>query len=134
LYETALITVLWNKLLQHISATSKSLQNPELCLSSGIRLLQSLKDFVTEVRDDFGSTENEASLLVGGNWNYQDEHRRIKKSKTMFDETSENAVVLRGRDNFIVNVLNTICDKLSVELNGRIKAYESVNSRFALFF
>jgi hypothetical protein len=51
----------------------------------------------------------------------------------MFDETSENAVVLRRRDNFIVNVLNTICDKLSVELNGRIKAYESVYSRFALF-
>jgi hypothetical protein len=79
LYETALITVLWNKLLQRINATSKSLQNPELCLSSGIRLLESLKDFVTEVRDDFGSNENEASLLDAGNCNYQDEHRLIKK-------------------------------------------------------
>jgi hypothetical protein len=33
-------------------------------LSSGIRLLESLQDFVTEVRDDFGSIEYEVSLSV----------------------------------------------------------------------
>lgn len=137
LYETALMTVMWNKLLQRINATSKSLQNPEICLSTSVNLLESLKSFIrTEIRDGFSFTliEEEAETLVDGNCIYQDEQRRTKKRKSFYDESVENDVVFTGRENFIVNTVNIICDTLIMEIDSRMKACRAINSRFGLFF
>ena len=139
-YEIALMTVLWNMLLQRIDATSKSLQDQKLCLSKAAELLNSLTLFFKNVRENFAKIETEAKFLLGiendHNIAYEDKQtqRRQTKRTLFFDETADNDVILKGREKFIVGTLNVVCDRLVVELGNRLKAYEDINSRFGLFF
>ncbi|XP_031335363.1 zinc finger MYM-type protein 1-like [Photinus pyralis] len=135
LYEIAIMTVLWNKLLQRMNATSKSFQNPEFCLSTTVNLLTSLKSFISsEIRNGFDILETDAARFVEENCIYQDEEKRSRKPKLPFDESAENNTILSGRENFIVNTVNIICDTLMGEIDNRIKAYTEINNRFGLFF
>ena len=85
LYETALMTVIWDTILQRMNATSKSLQNSNLHPEAGVNLLESLKLFISnEVRNDFTRTEERAALLINQDLKdckYQDEVRRKMKRK-----------------------------------------------------
>ena len=65
LFETALMIVLWDTILQRMNATSKSLQNSNLYLDAGVNLLESLKLFINnEVRNNFTRIEERAALLI----------------------------------------------------------------------
>ena len=138
LFETALMTVLWDTILQRMNATSKSLQNSNLYLDAGVNLLESLKLFINnEVRNDFTRIEERAALLINEDLKdckYQDEVSRKKKRKPFSDESNEAEVILTGRDNFIVNTVNAISDKLITELDHRIEAYKGIHDLFSLFF
>lgn len=87
-YETALLTVLWDKLLQRINSTSKSLQNMQYNLLLGTNLLRSLSEFIMDVRNKFDEIENDANLLTE-NRNYKrrlelkEENCNLKKQLTM---------------------------------------------------
>ena len=121
-----------------MNASSKSLQTPELCLSASVKLFESLKTFVTEeIRDDrsFCKIEADAArVLDNENCIYRDEQSRKKKRTVFFDENVENEIVVNGRENFIINTVNVICDKLIFELDNRLKSYKEINSLFGLFF
>lgn len=134
-YDTALMTVLWNTVLQRMNATSKSLQKSDLCLTTAVALLQSLATFIQDVRNDFQKIEDEASpLITSAELSYHDEGRRHKKRKVFFDETPDNEVVLSGKQKFVVNTMNVVCDRLIAELNKRMDAYKVINTRFGIFF
>ncbi|GBN09095.1 hypothetical protein AVEN_61178-1 [Araneus ventricosus] len=51
--ETALLTVIWDKLLQRINSVSKYLQDTQANLLKGSSLLKSLIEFINEVRKNF---------------------------------------------------------------------------------
>ncbi|GBL90280.1 hypothetical protein AVEN_130380-1 [Araneus ventricosus] len=63
-YETALLTVIWDKLLQRINSVSKYLQDTQANLLKGSSLLKSLTEFINEVRKNFQDIEAEANLMT----------------------------------------------------------------------
>ncbi|KAF2893827.1 hypothetical protein ILUMI_12346 [Ignelater luminosus] len=64
-FEFCLMTVLWNKVLNRINATSKSLQEITDNLNIVCTLYESLIGFVQELRNDFDSIEEQAKEICG---------------------------------------------------------------------
>jgi len=58
-YETVLMTIIWDKILKLINATSKS---TECTLFKGSILLQSLENFIKQFRNEFCSVKKK--LLI----------------------------------------------------------------------
>lgn len=74
-YETAVMTVLWNKILQRINATSKSLQSIDCTVVKGASLLKSLEIFMNEnIRHNFNEIESEVKELT--NKTFEDNRKR----------------------------------------------------------
>lgn len=133
-YENVLLLNLWNKLLQRIQSTSKSLQNSSLCLNTCVTLLHSLKSFVLEVRNSFTEIERESSLMMEEkDIVYKQNIRRKVKKKIFHDEIRSNETCLNGRQKFITSTYNVICDKLCAEIDKRIESYIQINEMFGLF-
>ena len=134
-YETALMTVIWNTILQRINATSKSLQSVECELLKGSILLRSLENFIEHFREEFGKVEKEATELSGLSFDEEDgQARRPEKRKMFFDESKEVGHEFARRENFIVNSFYVICDSTKAELSRRTQTYEAVIEHFRVFF
>ena len=95
-YETALLLILWNKLLQRINATNKTLQKQDCNLQIGVSNLKSLFEFILAVRNstdnEFENMEIGASLLAG-NTDYKSSKGRKKNRKLQFDENRNNNLI-----------------------------------------
>lgn len=132
--ETAILTVLWDKILQRINATSKSLQDPDMELLTANKLLQSLGDFILDIRNSFDALNAEANLLTDET-QFKDGKKRKKKRKKMCDEDlqCDDDNILHEKKNFIVNTLNVICDKLIMEIKERTKSYLEILDIFDIF-
>jgi hypothetical protein len=134
-YEIVLMTVIWNKILQRINATHKSLQSKDCDLMKGSILLKSLEAFINNFRQDFEKVEKEATDLSGVSFNVEeDESRRRKKRKIFFDENKELGYDFTTKQSFIVNSFYVICDNLKSELSLRGKTYEMIVKPFRIFF
>jgi hypothetical protein len=129
-YETALLTTLWDKLLQRINYTNKSLQNMQHNLLLGTSLIKSLSDFFQYIRNDFDEIEKDAQLLTE-NHEYKDTRR--KKRKLAFGEKSDE-INLGKKENFVINIHNYICDSLISEVLTRSSMNNSLLKDFQLFF
>ncbi|KAB0805389.1 hypothetical protein PPYR_02359 [Photinus pyralis] len=128
LYETALMTVLWDKLLQRINSVSLSLQTTQSNLLLAVKLLNSLSDYIAVGRTNFDEIENSANILTNSR-NYKEV--RQKKRKLQFDESR---VQLTGKQAFVVNTYNVICDTLIGEISRRSEVYKEVVKDFQIFF
>lgn len=133
-FEFALMTVTWNKLLERINATSKSLQEINTNLTVACELYKSLICFVTNLREQFGQIEEDAKNLQPANTLYRDETIRIRKRKKYFEESSSDEICLVGREKFKICTFLVICDKLIMELKKRQESYNCVNDMFNIFF
>lgn len=125
-YETAVVTILWNRLLERLNKTSKCLQKEDGNMKMAVQLLESLKNYVLDVREDFSAMESEAqSLLTLLTEKFQckeDEIKRLKRRKKFDDETpssTDNEVILQGRDKVRVEIFNEVCDRIVSELKNR---------------
>lgn len=133
-FETCLITVIWDKLLQRINTTSKSLQAPSLDMNLGITLLKSLRIYIQNVRNhDFEKLVEEAKQLTSCH-NFRDEINRPKKRKSFIDESTSNEVALTGLESFKINVFYIICDNLLIDLDRRLVSYNQIYDNFKCFF
>uniref|UniRef100_A0A8D9FE38 Uncharacterized protein n=1 Tax=Cacopsylla melanoneura TaxID=428564 RepID=A0A8D9FE38_9HEMI len=81
--ETSFMLVLWNKLLQRINLTSVSLQKANLDLNTACSLVQSLADFIMDMRSDteFLNLEKLAKELNESETYYSETHRVPKRSR-----------------------------------------------------
>lgn len=105
-YETALMTVIWNTILQRINATSKSLQSVECKLFKGSILLKSLENFINNFREEYEKVEKEATDLSGLSFSAEDEQtRRRRKRNVFFDENKEvgHEFTITIREDFKIN-------------------------------
>lgn len=132
-YETALLTILWYKLLTRLNCISKALQDPKINLLNGGNLLNSLKQFVTDIRDNFTEIEDEAKTLTN-ECLFNDEKSRVKTRKLQTDESSSNEVNLKGSQKFITQTVYVICDRLISELDRRGQIYREILENFKIFF
>ncbi|XP_043484549.1 zinc finger MYM-type protein 1-like [Leptopilina heterotoma] len=135
IFETFFLTIVWDKLLERINATSKALENPNLNLTYGVQLLESLLLFIEEMRSTFDKIENETKILLDiEEVQYQNEKKRTRKRKAFFDEIRQNETLLTGRENFKINVFYVMCDGLTAELRRRLSSYSEVIKCFNCFF
>lgn len=51
----------------------------------------------------------------------------------MCDEMRDNEVILAGKEMFIINTFNVVCDKLIAEINRRTKVYANILDIFKTF-
>lgn len=131
-FENAVLTVLWNRLLQQMNRVSKSLQAKDLDLLNAVKLFNSLQAFIKEVRNDYSSIESDALLLIEGIpdvssiYNAQTGRQPPRKRRLNDEET----IMVDTQKSFVNNTINIICDMLIVELEGRKTAIESILNNF----
>ena len=160
LLENAILTVMWDRLLQRINATSKALQSPNVTLGTVVQLYESLAAFVQEVRNSF---DNVDVFLLTQERNYKADGRRKTKPKSFFGDaatpTSSGAAgalsltlsggqssgtsgrtsqqsdeSMDGRKAFKIETYCVICDCIIAELKRRGERYKEINERFGVFF
>lgn len=122
-YEIAFMTVLWDRILQRMNNVSKTLQKEEGNMKMAVDLLQSLKQFISDIREDYSGIDIEAKNLSTSVENPGDDksskRQRKRKRFAFADESTDTEIQLQGKDKIRVEILNTICDKLVAELGKR---------------
>ncbi len=83
--ETAFMAQFWNTILERFHATSVCLQKSDMDLLTAVRLLESLREFVSAQRELFEHFERSALSVPGVCQSYKHEVNRIKKRKTFAD-------------------------------------------------
>ncbi|XP_072366900.1 zinc finger MYM-type protein 1-like [Scyliorhinus torazame] len=131
--EYAILTVVWEEVLERFNKISKKLQTPGCDVSEGYLLLSSLLSFVKELRensaDRIAHCESEAKGLCEDiTSSYSDASKRIVTRK-LSDGTSGIAS-LKGADKFRIEVLYQLYDCLIIQLRKRIDPYEQIAKRF----
>ena len=58
--DTVFMAVFWNIILERFNRVSMALQSAEIELGTAVKLLQSLQDFVSEIRGNFDAIEMRA--------------------------------------------------------------------------
>ena len=64
--ETAILYVLWHKILQRFHSTSKSLQRADMSLGIWILLYIGIESFCQHLRDEFDTIEKDGLKLTTG--------------------------------------------------------------------
>ncbi|XP_013791046.1 uncharacterized protein LOC106474896, partial [Limulus polyphemus] len=119
--------------LERLPKTSLNLQNPEIDLNEGVRLLQSLEAYISDLRtnDSFEDFEQEG-IAKAGTSVYKEETQRKRKVSTRITryDGEAHATDFSPRQSFKINVYLPILDKLPAELKKHTEAYRSVSNRF----
>ncbi|KAJ3650203.1 hypothetical protein Zmor_021904 [Zophobas morio] len=130
--EIAILTVVWEELLERINKVSKKLQEPGLDLCEGLALITSLEIFIKSLRDKSNEKLINYELRAKGfsskvEENYSNAKNRIKiyKYSDGITETSP----LQSREKFLVEVLNRLLDTLITELTRRKDVYNEFGKK-----
>lgn len=128
-FEFALMTVIWDSILQRMNNASKTIQSENCKMSTIVPLYNSLIKFVQHVRNHFDDWENQAETLIGNRSYTESRPKKVTKSR-MLDETSSKNVELSCREKFLFQTHYVICDSLISALEKRKCAYVSLESIF----
>ncbi|KAL5508874.1 hypothetical protein EMCRGX_G004136 [Ephydatia muelleri] len=90
--DTIFMAVFWNIILKRFNRVSMALQNAEIELGTAVKLLQSLQDFVSELRGNFDAIEMRAKQK-DPSAKYKDAEKRIRKPKTQFGDESNGLLL-----------------------------------------
>ena len=129
--EIALLTVIWNALLERFNRTNKTLQSSTVDLGTVVMLYDSLIEFLHKLRDtvvfdDFESAAKELS----SNEEYREERQRSRRRVKMFDKSESSESVQSPGEKFRITVYYVIIDSLSAELQRRRSAYSNISEKF----
>uniref|UniRef100_A0A8P4KM64 Zinc finger MYM-type protein 1 n=1 Tax=Dicentrarchus labrax TaxID=13489 RepID=A0A8P4KM64_DICLA len=129
--EIALMSNMWNAILQRFQGVSIALQAVELDLCNAVDLVRSLREYVAGLRDEFDSFETAARIMspIVSN-EYKADTQRKKKRKRQADESSEPECELSGRKRFCTSVYICMIDRLVSELDRRYQSYKDVCENF----
>ena len=92
--ETAILRVLWHKILQRFHSTSKSLQRPDL--GSCVARYNGIEIFCQHLRNEFDTIKKVGFILTTGiQKTYTSQNKRNRKTKT-FDYEGEDTECIRS--------------------------------------
>ena len=95
--ETAILCVLWLKILQRFHSASKSLQRADMTLGSCAALYNGINSFCQHLRDEFVTTEKDGlKLTTGMQKTYVSPNKRNRKTKKTFDYEGEDTGYTRA--------------------------------------
>ena len=126
--EFNLMLEVWNKVLQRFNMCSKILQAADIDLHTAVALLESLKTFITGVRDQFDEYETNAKTRTDVDYRFEQRARRRRLGADRLPIPSE---VISGTENFKRNTFLPILDQLHVALTDRMNAYTTLHQRFS---
>lgn len=110
MFETGIIAVFWNAILQRFDKTNKSLQNQSLDIYTTVKLYESLKTYIETLRDNFSVYEEKGKELSQCS-EYQRETQWHKRRKVQYNETNDNEAAFDGRENMKINTFFLVIDK-----------------------
>ena len=121
--ENAILTIIWEEVLERFNKVSQILQTPGLDVSEGYELIFSLELFVKEMRknseekmNEFEKKTKNLSEEITGNYNDLNKRRKIH--------------IFNGKDKFRVEVYNVLFDSLANELSKRGRVYKEINKKY----
>ena len=89
--ETAILRVLWHKILQRFYSTSKSQQRPDVSFGSCFALYNRIEFFCQHLRDKFDTIEkDDLKLTTGTQKTYASQNKCKRKTKKIFDYKRED--------------------------------------------
>lgn len=130
--EFTFMLVLWTPVLERFNMTSKSVQSVNIDLSSVVKLYESLKLYICELRNNFETILNEAISICEKDL-FPNESRRQKRRTTFFDEGDAEDSVFSEKENMKNKTFFPIIDGLISNLNNRKEAYNELNEKFGFF-
>ena len=94
---TAILYVLWHKILQRFHSSSKSIQRADMSLGSCVALYNGIESFCQHLWDDFDTIEKDGMKLTTGIQKaYVSPNKRNRKIKKTFDYEGEDAGCTRA--------------------------------------
>ena len=122
--ETAILCVLWHKILQRFHSTSKSLQRADMTLGSCAALYNGIERFGQHLRDEFVTTEKAGlKLTTGMQKTYVSPNKCNRKTKKTLDYEGEDTGYTRALENarqfFCIGTYFPIIDLLIAEKSSR---------------
>ena len=108
--ETAILCVLWQKILQRFHSSSKSLQRADMSLGSYVALYNEIESFCQHLRDEFDTIEKDSlKLTTGIQKTYVSPNKRNRKTKKTFDYEGEDTGCTRAledvRESFVLELI-----------------------------
>lgn len=135
--ETGIMTILWNRVLERLQASSASLQSPDQDLNTGYALYESLHGYVQAMRSTFSDIEAKAKILTGCE-EYEQQTSRRRKRNTKYDDFSGSTTLDEVVENqtptqkFERQVFIPIIDNVLSALAKRMEAYHRVTDVFGI--
>jgi hypothetical protein len=127
--ETCILLSFWNNVLERVEKTNKKLQEEGLSLNLALHMLNSLLEYVSNLRENFNEFEEVGKQC--SNEHYSEKNKRPRKRKRFFDEEEDyDTNNFSSSDKFKTEVYIPIVDNLIVALKKRISAYTLLDSRF----
>ena len=126
--ETAILCVLWHKILQRFHSASKSLQRADMSLGSCVALYNEIESFCQHLRDEFVTTEKDGlKLTTGMQKTNVSPNKRNRKMKKTFDYEGEDTGYTRAledaKQSFRIATYFPIIDSLIAEVRRRKFVY-----------
>ncbi|KAL7395864.1 hypothetical protein ABVT39_024568 [Epinephelus coioides] len=113
---------------------TRQLQKADIELMTAVRLLRSLREFVSAQRDLFTDFEKEALAVPGVCQTYKYDLQRTRKRKRFEDDSAEKDAVFDGKSKFQIETFSVAIDKLVSCLSHRIDAYKHLCDLFGVLF
>ena len=133
--ETAILCVLWHKILQRFHSSSKSLQRADMSLGNCAALYNGIESFCQHLWNEFDTIEKDGlKLTTGIQKTYVSPNKRNRKTKKTFDYEGEDTGCTRAlkdaRESFCIRTYLPIIDTLIAEVRRRKFVYCILQQNF----
>ncbi|KAJ8927171.1 hypothetical protein NQ314_020447 [Rhamnusium bicolor] len=136
-FETGIMTILWNGILERLEAFNDSLQSPVQDLNTGYALYKSSHGSVQTMRPMFSDFEAKGKILTNCE-EYQQQNSRRRKRNTKYDDFSGSTTLDEVVENqtpkqkLKSQVFIVIIDSVLSALVKRMEAYHRVTGVFGI--
>ena len=133
--ETAILCVLWHKILQRFHSTSKSIQRADMSLGNCVAVYNGIKSFSQHLRDEFYTIQKDGlKLTTCIQKTYASQNKRNRKTKKTFDYEGEDTGSTRAledaRESFCIGTYLSVIDTLILEVRRRKSVYCILQQNF----
>ena len=133
--ETAVLYVLWHKILQRFYSSSRSLQRADMSLGSCVALYNKIESFYQHLWDEFDTIEKDCLKLTPGiQKTYVSPNKRNRKTKKNFDYEGEDTgcttALEDARESFCIGTYLPIIDTLIAKVRRRKSVYCILQQNF----
>ncbi|KAL6561543.1 hypothetical protein OROMI_017144 [Orobanche minor] len=135
-FEFLLAPVIWFDLLSHVNVVSKQLQTKDMQIDVAIRDINSLISFFKEYRETSFpiALERAKEIATELKVDPQFPHKREKKKKKQFDESTNDMPPLSEEESFRVDYFLYIVDQAISSLEIRFEQYQNYKKLFSFMF